>query len=402
VLRRLLRLVVFEHFPIATGLAFGVAQAVLAAWLVVLFEGPAAVPWRALVTAGSALAVVNAWAVPRLGSVRRRRALTGRLAAGYVGLAFMTIVVAAGVAAVAALLLGLSGVLAFVGVPASVGLELFRATSVAAATAIAASLAWAFWAGWTSLEVSEHRLPVPALAAPLSGLRIVHLSDLHIGNGLEGAALSALVERVVALTPDLVAITGDLFDYDPDAVPDGARRLGALRARLGVFAVLGNHDAYVGRERVAGCLAEHAPSLRLLRGEWHALAAGAPLYLAGFDDPEHDWSLHGEDLPALAELARGMPRDGPALLLAHRPEAFPQAAREGFSIVLSGHYHGGQIAVPGAAERWNVARIFSAFPGGAYQLGDAHLYVSRGIGFAGPRVRLGSHPEVALLTLVPA
>jgi predicted MPP superfamily phosphohydrolase len=167
--------------------------------------------------------------------------------------------------------------------------------------------------------------------------------------------------------------------------------------------VLGNHDAMVGREWVASCLAAHAPELRLLRGEWLALPAGAPLYVAGFDDPGHDWSLHGAGLPALAELARTLPRDGPALLLAHRPEAFPQAAEAGFAVVLSGHYHGGQIAMPGAlAERWNVGRLFSAFPNGAFRIGDSHLYVSRGIGFAGPRVRLGSHPELAILTLVPA
>jgi len=402
VLRRLLRLVVFEHFPVATGLGFGFAQAALAAWLVALAAGPAAVPWSALAAAGLALALVNAWAVPRLGAPRHRSKLVGRLAAGYVGLAFAAIVVAASVVAVAAALLALSGLLAFVGLSAAHGFTFFRVASVAVAAGTGAGLGWAAWAGRVSLEVSERRLALPGLPPPLAGLRIAHLSDLHIGNGLHGAALSGLVERVCALAPDLVVITGDLFDYDPDAVPDGAQRLGALRARLGVFAVLGNHDALVGREWVARCLAQHAPALRLLRGEWHALPAGAPLYVAGFDDPGRDWSLHGEGLPALAALVRTLPRDGPALLLAHRPEAFVQAAEAGIAVMLAGHYHGGQIAVPGAAQRWNVAHLFSDFPNGAYRLGDSHLYVSRGIGFAGPRVRIGSHPEVAVLTLEPA
>lgn len=397
-LRRLLRLVVFEHFPVATGLAFGFAQAVLAAWIVVLLGGPAAVPWAALAGAGVLLALGNAWLVPRLGEARHHGVRAGRLGVAYLGLAFATIAVAGGVAGVAAALLVLSGLLAFVGLDPGHGLALFRVASVAAAATIAATLAWAATAGRGGLEVTERRLVVPALPAVLDGLRIAHLSDLHIGNGLHGAALTGLVERVVALAPDLVAITGDLFDYDPDAVPDGARRLGRLQARLGVFAVLGNHDGYVGREWVAQCLAEHAPGLRLLRGEWLALP-GVPLTLAGFDDPGRDWSLHGEDLPVLAEIARARPREGTALLLAHRPEVFAQAARAGFAVVLAGHYHGGQIALPGAAERWNVARLFSATPGGAYRLGDAHLYVSRGIGFAGPRVRVGSHPEIAILTL---
>jgi predicted MPP superfamily phosphohydrolase len=402
VLRRLLRLVVFEHFPVATGLGFGFALAALAAWAFALAAGPAAVPWCALAAAGAALALVNGWLVPRLGAPRHRGSLAGRLAAGYVGLAFATIVVAASVVGLAAALVALSGLLAFVGLSPAHGFTAFRYASVATALASAGALAWAAWAGRVSLEVSERRLALPGLAPALAGLRIAHLSDLHVGNGLDGAALSALVERVCALEPDLVVLTGDLFDYDPDAVPDGARRLGALRARLGVFAVLGNHDALVGRERVARCLAEHAPALRLLRGEWQALAAGAPLYVAGFDDPGHDWSLHGGELPELAALARSLPRDGPTLLLAHRPEAFVQAAEAGIAVVLAGHYHGGQIAVPGAAERWNVAHLFSDFPNGAYRLRDSHLYVSRGIGFAGPRVRIGSHPELALLTLEAA
>lgn len=400
-LRRLLRLVVFEHFPVATGIGFGLAQAVLAAWLVALVAGPDGVPWALFAGGGLALAVANAWAVPRLGAPRHRGPLAGRLAAAYVGLSFATIVVAAGVAGIAAALLALSALLAFVGLSPAHGFTLFRIATVAGAAGTAGILAWAAWAGRVSLEVSERRLALPGLSPTLAGLRVAHLSDLHVGNGLGGEALSALVERVVALAPDLVVVTGDLFDYDPDAVPDGARRLGALRARLGVYAVLGNHDAMVGREWVARCLAEHAPGLRLLRGEWQRLAAAAPLYVAGFDDPGHDWSVHGGELPALATLARSLPRDGPALLLAHRPEAFVQAAEAGFAVTFSGHYHGGQIALPGAAERWNVARLFSDFPNGAYRHGDAHLYVSRGIGFAGPRVRVGSHPELALLVLEP-
>lgn len=403
VLRRLLRLVVFEHFPVATGICFGLAQAILAAWLVALAAGPEGVPWGLFAGSGLVLALANAWLVPHLGAPRHRGPLASRLAAGYVGLSFATIAVAAGVAAISAALLGLSALLAFVGLSPVHGFTLFRAATVAGAAGTAAILAWAAGAGRASLEVSERRLAVAGLASPLAGLRIAHLSDLHVGNGLHGDALDALVARVAALAPDLVVITGDLFDYDPDAVPDGARRLGALRAPLGVFAVLGNHDAFVGREWVARCLAEHAPALRLLRGEWQRLPARAPLYVAGFDDPGRDWSLHGGTLPALAALARSLPRDGPALLLAHRPEAFVQAAEAGFALTLAGHYHGGQIALPGAAAaRWNVARLFSDFPNGAYRHGGAHLYVSRGIGFAGPRVRVGSRPELALLTLEPA
>ena len=394
---------VFEHFPLATGLAFGVALATLAAWLVALVAGPAAVPGRPLALAGLGLALLGGWLVPRLGAPRHRGAIMRRVAAWSIAVAFVTIAVAAAVVGVAGGLLALAALLAVVGLAPERGLAAFRVLSVAAAASTFAGLVWAAHAGRVSLQVRERTLALPGLPPALQGLRIAHLSDLHVGNGLHGEALDALVERVASLAPDLVAITGDLFDYDPDAVPDGARRLGALRARLGVFAVLGNHDALVGREWVARCLAEHAPAVRLLRGAWEKLdAGGTALHVAGFDDPGHDWSARSERLPVLADLARVLPTDGPALLLAHRPEAFPQAAEAGFALVLAGHYHGGQIALPGAAERWNVARLFSAYPNGLYRRGDALLHVSCGIGFAGPRLRVGSHPEIVVLTLAAA
>jgi uncharacterized protein len=386
VLRRLLRLVVFEHFPVATGLAFGFAQAVLAAWAVVLLAGPASVPWAALVGAGALLALGNAWLVPRLGEARPRGAWAGRLGTGYVGLAFGTIAVAGGVAGVAAALLVLSGLLAFVGLAPGHGLALFRVASVGAATVIAATLAWAASAGRGVLEVSERRLEVPALPPALDGLRIVHLSDLHIGNGLHGEALSTLVERVVALAPDLVAITGDLFDYDPDAVPDGARRLGALRARLGVFAVLGNHDD--DRDMPAALARRGVVVLRDTRTE--LTTRGERLDLIGI----RFWTRREADIAALLRGA------GPArVLLAHDPRRFEEATALGIPLVLSGHTHGGQVVLPliGAP----AARKFPVLSGLARR-GSTTMFVSRGIGTVYVPVRVACPPEVALLTLRPA
>jgi predicted MPP superfamily phosphohydrolase len=90
------------------------------------------------------------------------------------------------------------------------------------------------------------------------------------------------------------------------------------------------------------------------------------------------------------------------VLLVHRPDAFAQAAALGLPLVLAGHFHGGQIALPVGEGRWNAARLLTPYHRGRYRLGDATLYVSRGLGFAGPRVRFGSRPEIAVLELVPA
>jgi predicted MPP superfamily phosphohydrolase len=85
----------------------------------------------------------------------------------------------------------------------------------------------------------------------------------------------------------------------------------------------------------------------------------------------------------------------------HRPDAFPRAAELGFALVLSGHFHGGQVALPLAGGRWNAARLLTRFDRGLHRDGNASLYVSRGLGFAGPRLRIASRPEIAVHELQP-
>ena len=140
-----------------------------------------------------------------------------------------------------------------------------------------------------------------------------------------------MVERSNALEPDLIVITGDIFDFDPAFIEDGLRRLAELRARCGVYAILGNHDIYTGTQRVVAGFAAFAPGIRLLRDEIVKLPLPEPLYLAGVEDPGPDWSARGLELPAIERLAGERAADGPTLLLVHRPEAFPQAARLGLS-----------------------------------------------------------------------
>jgi predicted MPP superfamily phosphohydrolase len=269
-------------------------------------------------------------------------------------------------------------------------------------TALAAMLLWGFTGGQARIDHTHVRVPLRGLHEEREGLRIVQISDLHIGNGLEGARLDRLVARVNALDADLLALTGDLFDFDPRHVEDGARRLAGLRARLGVFAVLGNHDTYTGTELVVRSLAAHAPGLRLLRGDVVRLPGAAPLYVAGVDDPGRDWTGRDVRLRELEALAARLPEDGPVVLLVHRPEAFPQAAALGFPLVLAGHTHGGQLALPGRGGRHNLARLVTRFPRGLYRENGSLLYVNRGVGVAGPAIRFNCTREIATIQLVAA
>jgi hypothetical protein len=244
------------------------------------------------------------------------------------------------------------------------------------------------------------RIRVEDLHDAHRALRIVQISDLHIGNGMEGETLRGMVGRVNALEPDLIALTGDIFDFDPRFVDEGARGLAGLHARLGVYAVLGNHDTYTGTDRVVEGLARHARGIRLLRDEIEAVPGlEPPLYMAGIEDPGRDWSASGVELPALDALAALRPADGPTVLLVHRPELFPQASRLGFRVVLAGHTHGGQLALPTPGGRFNLARIMFQFHRGLYEIGESTLYVNRGLGVAGPAVRFNCSREITSIQL---
>ncbi|MFQ5416615.1 MAG: metallophosphoesterase [Myxococcota bacterium] len=307
---------------------------------------------------------------------------------------------------VAALLTGL--LLAVVFVVFGGGGWLFDA-HVAARTATiwigGAAVAIGFGSVLWGASVGSHRVRVDPVSLPLRNaspdirkLRIAHVSDLHIGPLLRPPRLRNYVRRINELEPDLVVITGDIFDFDPGYVEDGCRELAALRSRFGVFAVLGNHDVYTGAEIVAEGIARHTP-IRLLRNEWVELDVdGSPLALAGLEDPGVGWSERASEHAALERLAAEIPDGLPSVLLAHRPGYFARAAQLGFPVILSGHTHGGQVAVP-LAHHHNPSRLISHWTRGVFVRGASTLYVNRGLGMAGLPLRINCPREIALLRL---
>jgi len=198
----------------------------------------------------------------------------------------------------------------------------------------------------------------------------------------------------------VLVLTGDIFDFDPTYLEDGARRLGDLRARHGVYAILGNHDTYVGADRVADALATHAPGIRLLRDEIVRLPVPRPLYLAGVEDPGRQaWFDRGLRYARLDAVAARRPVDGPTLLLLHQPEAFAHAAELGFPLVLCGHTHGGQLALPTRGGQLNLSRLMTPLTRGLYRRGESTLYVNRGLGVGGPALRIHCPREIATIEL---
>jgi predicted MPP superfamily phosphohydrolase len=374
-------------------LAFVAASEALLVHFALLAARGSGLPWFAWPVVFALLAAANLAMLTVLRAARRRGILRFALRAWMV-------------ASLGALF---SGPPLFLALIVSVAGALLGASGAVEASVAAAggSLGLGFGAALYGLVVGQRRvrvervdLPVRDLPAPLAGLRIVQLSDLHVGLSMRARKLRQMVERVNALEPDLIVITGDIFDYDPAYIEEGCLELAKLGARHGVFAILGNHDVYTGAEAVAAGIAQ-LTSIRLLRDDFAKLEiGGAPLWLAGIDDPGRDWTERDAEHPALDRLARELPRDPARILLAHRPSWFAQAARLGFPVVLSGHTHGGQIAPPGPFRHWNVARLIAHWTRGRFELDGSVLYVNRGLGVVGPPVRLNCSREIALLRLV--
>jgi predicted MPP superfamily phosphohydrolase len=228
--------------------------------------------------------------------------------------------------------------------------------------------------------------------AALDGFRIAQISDIHIGPILDRRFAKELTDRINALAPDLVAVTGDLVDGSVSKLRDEVSPFGELRGRHGVFFVTGNHDHYSGADGWSERVGELG--FRSLRNERTTIEQdGARFELAGVDDHRSGFeSGHGgEDLlKALADL----PPECPVVLLAHDPSTFTKASSMGVDLQLSGHTHGGQI--------WPFAyfvRLAIPFVAGLYRRGSAQLYVSRGTGFWGPPMRFGAPAEITDIRL---
>jgi predicted MPP superfamily phosphohydrolase len=266
-----------------------------------------------------------------------------------------------------------------------------------------ARLGYAYHVEPTWLAVNRVTLPVRRLPTALAGLRIAQLSDFHYGPHIPTGYLEDSIDRTMAEKPDLVALTGDYIDRGPDHVAAAARLFRFLRAPLGVFAVLGNHDFSVHtargarrhpelHRRVTDALGAEGVSVlrnRSVRVEH----SGAGLLIAGVDDL---WSGESDPDTALAGTCTNTPR----IVLAHNPQSAEQLAHHRADLVLSGHTHGGQINWPGLG-RLLLAKKARRWAAGLYPLETGHLYVNTGVGF-GWRFRFGVRPELAVITLQTA
>ncbi len=240
-------------------------------------------------------------------------------------------------------------------------------------------------------RVVEREVAIPELAPGLEGMRIAHLSDLHIG-GLTPRSWGLAWSRAAnARDPDLAVVTGDLVTSGNEFHEDVADVIGELRAKMGVVVSMGNHDYFGDGEALASTLRNRGVSV--LRNEGLVLERqGARLWLAAIDDT---WTRRDD----MATAMKGRPEGATTILLAHDPGTFEGASDAGADLVLSGHTHGGQIAMPFVSRAVSLAMFAYPYRLGLYRRGRSMLYVHPGLGTTGPPMRLGVAPEVTILVL---
>ncbi len=233
----------------------------------------------------------------------------------------------------------------------------------------------------------RHEVTSARFHPSLEGLRIVHVSDIHVRTGVRPRALHRAVELVNALEPDLVLLTGDYVCFSPRPAPMLTEAFRHLRAPA--FATLGNHDHWSGASQVRDAL-ERAGVDVLVNEHRPVDVRGARVHLVGVDD-----SITGHHDPEQA--FSGVPEDATRVVLAHDPGFADSLARYRPALVLSGHTHGGQIYLRGFTP-YVSRRLGVKYLAGFFEVDGAVLYVNRGLGASVP-VRLGAPSEVAHLTL---
>jgi uncharacterized protein len=243
----------------------------------------------------------------------------------------------------------------------------------------------------SDFNVVKLKINIPNLPTLFQGYRIVQISDIHFGQWISEDRLKGVVDLINQQSPDIVAITGDFVSYSAKNIEGLIPPLKEISAKDGTVAVLGNHDYWLGANKVRSIL--NQSNIIELNNTVHTVTRGGfTLHFAGVDST----TVKKNQLNKVLEM---LPPDGPAILLVHEPDfANTSAETNKFNLQLSGHSHGGQFVIPklGTPIRGHG---FGNYPLGKYQVGEMILYTNPGIGTNGFWIRINCPPEITIFDL---
>jgi hypothetical protein len=238
--------------------------------------------------------------------------------------------------------------------------------------------------------VRRQRFDLPNLPTAWDGFKILQISDVHAGPYMDADRMTRLRDMANGLDPDLIVFTGDQMDRRNSDAQRFVEGFSGISAPMGVWGILGNHDHFIDPKRSEWAL-EAAGIQPLVNSAVTFERSGASLALIGIEDLlARDG--RAPDFSILTQYPASF-----RVCLCHQPQGWHRAAAAGAHLTLSGHTHGGQIALTG--RNLNVARFSTRYVAGPYRREEAYLYVSRGVGVGALPVRVGAPPEIDLLTL---
>jgi predicted MPP superfamily phosphohydrolase len=261
--------------------------------------------------------------------------------------------------------------------------------AAAGATPLFAASYGLFEAGWVAID--RQTLALPKLPRSFEGTTVAFLTDIHHGPFTNLDYITAVVRTTLFLEPDLIVLGGDYSLRDGKYIAPCFDVLAALRAPLGVYGVLGNHDYWHGELATKQAMMRARIVELTNAGEW--ITRGSDRFrLAGVDDL---WSGRVDVAAALGYATR----DDACLLISHNPDLAETLRDSRVGLMLSGHTHGGQVVFPTGGAPWIPSRYGKKYLRGLVEAPATRVYVSRGLGTSGLPIRIGSRPEINLITL---
>lgn len=248
------------------------------------------------------------------------------------------------------------------------------------------------------IEIRTLELIIPRLSLVFDGYKIIQISDIHTGSLFGTTYIEEVVQSINQMSPDIIAITGDYVNFDPQEYAAFVPLFSQLQAKHGVYGSLGNHDHYMTEDKHEYLLSLIRKSkVDLLINESRTIVVnGSKLVIAGTDNTGFNQRFGDLDKTFI-----NIPKDVPVILMSHDPTYWDMQIAESqlADLTLSGHTHGGQIGIEYLGSSYSPAQFVYQHWSGLYKSNGNYLYVNRGIGTVGPPIRIGIRPEITLITL---